>query len=285
MSFLGCGNSQSAPPPPSKNTKTDKSASGDDGDTALDDKSLAKGDFAGWCKEAALSKVTQSKPLAEYFAQFCEGGEPTTLFSSSLLKTAFSGSGAPKLSYIDEISSDTATKTTTAYFGVAIKIPTTIQTYYSEVAPLQGNEATIREMTAAQKATQKTLTITKRTITDKYWKRGWSIRSETSMSSSGVNITTDSTQAQDQYELKADSLYLFTNQTTTATKTIKSLSMVTAGLDIDNSGYLVTVVHLVVDNLGLASVAETTIQDTAKSMIIAMYKLSEKGESSTAGTP
>ncbi len=282
----GCGNTQSSPPPPpsKKATKevTPETQTDPNSSAGPNEQALAKSDFAGWCSEASLTKVTQAAPLKDHFAKLCDGGNPTSLLSSSLLKTAFAGSGAPNLSYIEEISSDTTQKTTTAYFGVAIKIPTDMKTYNAEVAPILGTEAVVREMTAAQKATQKSVTITKRTITDKYWVRGWNVRSETSMLTGGINITTDSIQAQDQYELKADSLYLFTNQTTTSTKTIKSLSMVTAGLDIESSGYLITVVHLVVDNLGLADVAETTIQDTAKSMVIAMYKIAEKGKSSVA---
>lgn len=251
----------------------DSTNTGDDDDST--GAPAGDGDFNGWCKKAGETDVVQ-KTLAEYFGKLCDGDTAKSLFSSTLVKAAYGGSGTPKIKSLADISSDPDKKETTAYFGVGIKLPISAKDHFDKVGPKAGDDAAAKRLATASKATSTLFEIKDTFKNDsKYEVRGWRIHSVNTQTTGGVAIETETVARSDQFELDPGKLYMYTQVTEEGIKTVKEFNMITAGIQIGDSGYLITVAHLVVDNHGLAAVAESKIVETANSLIKSMYKAAE----------
>ncbi len=250
----------------------DDSTKGDDDDNATP---AGDGDFDGWCKKAGETDVVQKK-LSEYFGKLCDGDKAKTLLSSTLVKSAYSGSGTPTLKSLEAITSDKATKETTAYFGVGIKLPISAKDHFEKVGPKAADEGAAKKLAEASKATSTLFEVKHEYPNDgKYQVRGWQIHSINSQSTGGIKIDTESVVRSDQFELDSGKNYMYTQVTEEGIKTVKVFNMITAGIQIGDSGYLLTVAFLTVDNHGLDKVAESKIKETATALIKSMYKAAE----------
>ena len=125
----------------------------------------------------------------------------------------------------------------------------------------------------------------------KYHVRGWRVHSINTQNAGGIDIDTETVARTDQFALKDGSLYAYTQVTEEGISTVKAFNMLTAGIQVDGTGYLLTIAFLTVDNRGLDAVAESKIKDTANALVSAMYKAAEEAggagltESEPAGLP
>lgn len=245
----------------------------------------ASGDFNQWCQLAGQTQVA-SKTLGTYFQDLCSGGQATSLFTTTLVSLAYSGSGTPQVKYIQPISSDSSNSTTSAYFGVGMKLPISIQQHFTQIAPEQGDKDVETKLAEAQGATVQSMTVTPRQESDKYWVRGWAVQAQSTEQESIITLTVQDTVDSDQYQLQNGSLYMYTSvmDQTQPAQTIKDYSLLTAGMQINGTGYLITIAHVVIDNMGLSSVAEDKIKAMALSVIEAMYQTSVPGGASSSSS-
>ena len=112
------------------------------------------------------------------------------------------------------------------------------------------------------------------TDTDTDWVRGWLIHSIGSQTVVIVNVATDYTYQSDQYKF-ADGLYMYTMTLTASVSTMKDYEMMTAGLDFNGTGYLITVGNVAVDDHGIGAVATSTLVTTVQDFATYMYGLSK----------
>jgi hypothetical protein len=284
LASWGC----SAPQPPASSgaakTGTDGTTDGTNGASSdgnqnngnnTDNSSAA--DFSGWCRAASQTQVVQNN-LNQYFGQLCDnGGNPTSLFTGYLVNSAYNGQGDPQIKYVQKISSDSSANTTTAYFAVGIELPISIKQHFDNIAPLEGTQQAASELAAAQGATQGPIDIQPHNPNDRYHVRGWQIHSTTTDNSAGIPLTTETVADDDQYMFKDGSLYMYTTVTTQGIQTIKQFNLLTAGMEINNQGYLLTIAYLVVDNHGLADLAAQKIKTTAIGLIKSMRQAAQNG--------
>ncbi len=271
----------------------DKASEGDDegGGDEGNAEPAGDGDFDGWCSKAGEIKPVQAE-LAEYFGKFCDGGKATALMKSTLVTKAYSGSGKPTLKSIEKLSSDKAKKETTAYFAVGIKLPISIKDHFDKVAPKAGDKTSAERLAKASKAKSTKFEVKDEFKEDgKYHVRGWRVHSINTQNAGGIDIDTETVARTDQFALKDGSLYAYTQVTEEGISTVKAFNMLTAGIQVDGTGYLLTIAFLTVDNRGLDAVAESKIKDTANALVSAMYKAAEEAggagltESEPAGLP
>lgn len=248
---------------------------GDEGDEGGNAEPAGDGDFDGWCAKAGDINTIKSD-LSEYFGKLCDGGKATALLKSTLVSKAFDGSGKPTLKSIEPLSSDKAKKETTAYFAVGIKMPISIKDHFDKVAPKAGDKSSAERLAKASKA--KSTKFDAEEIKDggKYFVRGWKVHSVNTQNTGGIDIETETIARTEQFEIEPGSLYAYTQVTEEGISTVKDFSLLTAGIQVGNSGYLLTVAFLTVDNRGLDKVAESKIKDTATALVTAMYKAAEE---------
>lgn len=238
------------------------------------------GDFDGWCAKGAETSAATGA-LATYFTDLCDNGKATPLFNTTLVNLAYAGSGDPRLKYIQPLSSDSTANTTTAYFGVGIKLPISIQQHFDVVGPKEGTADAQNRLAAAQQAQVQTLNIKPDGVSDKYRLRGWHIHMATSQTTGAIKLVTDTESNNDQYDLEKGSLYMYTTVTNTCTQTIKDFRLLTAGMQVNGTGYLLTVVFLKVGDFGLHDLAQSKIQQTALGLIKSMYQAASAGQGVT----
>lgn len=234
-------------------------------------------DFDGWCEKAGETGVAKDE-LQDLYGDFCKDGKASSTFKSTLLTVVYNGSGEPKLKSLEKMTSDKSTKTTTYKFGVAIKLPISIQTHFDKVGPRAGDEESQKELAEANGATAE-IEVKKEYKNDgEHHVRGWLIYSKNVKKAGAIKITTETEGRSDQFELEESKLYMYTQNTLKGIQTVKKFDMMTAGIQDGNDAYLLTIVDVAVNNKGFASEAEKQLKKTATDTIKAMYKAAADAE-------
>lgn len=237
--------------------------------------------FTEFCELAGETQVAQDE-LADYYGRFCKGGKPTELLTKSLIKGAYDGGETPSMKKIEDWSEDKEAKTTTGFFGNGIALPISAQKHFDTVAPNGGDEETLDSLASAGGAEGKSEvqeTYEKGDLGDTY-ERGWKVHQTISKTIPGINlkVTTETIARTDQWLLKKNSAYLYTSRLLEGVKSIKTFDMFTACLQVGDDAYLLTLAKIEVENKGFHSVAVKEIQNTASSIIKAMYAAAEAAE-------
>jgi hypothetical protein len=253
-----------------------KQAAGKDDDDDDDDSDDAEPvdtggtDFVGWCAKAAETKGIQGA-LGDLYQNLCKGGQPTKLFKQTLVKAAYKGEDSPKISSIVKLYSDPNSKTTKWRFGVGIKLPISIQDHFNKVGPKAGDQAAQQLLITKQGATG-TVAIEQQFAQDgPYHERGWMIHSTINKTVGPLTVTTETRSRSDQYKLVDGNLYLYTQHVEQGIQVVKKFDLVTAGVQIGSSGYLIAMIDLEIETKGPAEATQSQIRKTATDTIKAMY--------------
>ena len=86
----------------------------------------------GWCEAAGKTQISAGK-LAKPYAQLCANGQATTLFTSTLVNGAYTGTGTPTLTNI--VPAVDANGVVSAFVGLGIKMDRTSDSFWTNVAP------------------------------------------------------------------------------------------------------------------------------------------------------
>lgn len=285
-------NQTAAPTKPNKPRPTpdgDDGEDGDDGDDGSDDGSddsssdgsdgaepVDTSALRTFCERAA--ETNAKTKLGEYYDKFCADGQPTSVFSL-LMKSAYAGSGDPKLKKMGEWVEEKEAKTTTGFFGVGIKMSGSITDYFDKVGPKAGDPQEIRKLAGAGGSTVEIAEVLQQHPNDgKYQVRGWTIEQKSSRQIPTINITVTmhTISRTDQYELEKGSAYLFTSYLTESKATLLTFDTFMAGVKVGDSNYLLIVARLKIDNKGFHSVASDSIRSTAMELVKSMYQTADE---------
>ena len=234
--------------------------------------------FQTWCDQAGETDVATGK-LSDYYDRFCEGGKPTTLFTTKLISKAYDGSGekarvTPLLS--EGFVSDN--KTTAILAGVALKLPISAATQFDTVSPLQGDAEKSKKLGAtmfkAETLDIKTLKTHK--ARGKSHVRGWDIQT-TATNSKPVEMTIQFTARNDQYELEKGKAYQYATYIIEGEKkTVVEQVMYSAMVETESGTYIVSQIYIKTENLGKPSIAETTLKNTLVDGAAGIWSVSNK---------
>lgn len=260
----------------------DAGAEDEDEDEAIADTGIDPNDkvFALFCERAAETEVA-AEQLADYLAYFCEDGAPTKLLTGSLIAKAYAGKGTPALKTVEEWSEDKKAKTTTGTFGVGIKLPVSMADHFTKVAPLAGNEEALRAQAEGAGAEVETASVLQEFKEEgKYHIRGWEteLRSSKQIPGVGIKATAHYIARLDQYELEKDKAYLYTNYLVEGKESFVTMDTLTAGLQIGDDAYLLTVSRLGVGNKGFHKVAVTSLQGLASDVVKGNFDAAKAAE-------
>ena len=224
----------------------------------------------GWCTAAAQTSVVKADGMAKLFAQLCNSGKATKLFTDTLVQNAYSGTGSPYMHMINPM--DDSAGTVTAFFGDGMSLPFTSKVEFDTAALNQGSVANAIQLVKDQGDTPGPITsMPLASNPDKGWVRGWTIETISTKSILFIfNIRTDYVSQIDQYDL-GGGYYMYTAQIQKSVETMKDYQLLTAGFDIDGVGYLLTVALITVDDHGQPSIATRTVKDMAERTIQFMY--------------
>lgn len=250
---------------PQKIKDDDVIASGKGGDSAdlIDDN--ASEVFTIFCEKAAQTEAIQ-KNLSDYFEYFCVDGTPTKFLTTTLVESAYEGVGDPIIKKIKDWHDDPKARLTTGFVGVGIKLPISIQEHFEKLAPLAGNEATIQATAEAFGGISEISKVLKTHSNDgEYHVRGWTIEQRASKKLEAIDktVATHTISRMDHYELEKGSVYLYTQYVTESKETIKDMMMLTAGIQIGNDSYLLTISRVVLMNQGFHPLAVEAIKTGA----------------------
>jgi hypothetical protein len=272
---------------PAANSKVSSGESEEIGDEQEEDSgdavaSSADADevYSLFCKRAAETKVVQEE-LGEQFDKLCQNGKPTKLLAKILVKSAFSGSGDPSLKKVAEWEEDKEAKTTSGFFGVGIKLAIDIDRHFDTIAVKGGEKESIDAMAEASGGVAELSKVLEEHKADGlYHVRGWTVESKASRQVEAIktSVSTHTVARSDQFELEKGSVYLYTQYLVESKQTIKDLKMVTAGLKIGASSYLLTVSRVEIDNKGFHPVAMESIRESAAGLTKAMFEASEENQ-------
>ena len=226
---------------------------------------------ASWCANAALTTIAKSASHAQGFAALCNNGQPTALFTS-LVASPYTGGATPAITMISPVAD--ANGQVSAFFGVAQKLPITSAVQWTKVGPEQGVAANEESLMKAQGQTPKSCTVTpEASNTDKFWSRGWTLADNSTQTVLVVTVNTIYNYKADQYDF-GDGSYMYTATfvpPAVSGGTLENYQLLTAGLDLNGTGYLVTVGNLAADDHGIPSEAETAVTATIDNTIKWIY--------------
>lgn len=265
---MACDNGQNQKPPASKQGTDDGTS-----DVAVD---TSQAGFDAWCAAAAETKAVQGT-LAPLFPRFCTNGKATSVLKSTLVKSAFSGSGTPRIKSFEALHSDAATKTTKWTFGVGIKLPISIKDHFDRVGPKAGDQASLQRLAADQGATAEVRIEQTFQADGKYHERGWLIYQKITKPVGPTTVITETRSRNDQYKLMDGKHYLYAQHTEQGLKLIKKFDLLTAGVQINEAGYLLSVVDLEVETTVSSDATESEVKKTALDTIKQMYAAAQQG--------
>ena len=225
---------------------------------------------SGWCAAAGQTTIVKTPGMAKAFGLLCVGDKATDLLATTLVKTAYAGTGSPALQMINPIAA--AGGTVTALFGVGIKLPITSKAEW-DLAPGQGSVANAIQLIKNQGDTPGKVTATPvASNPDKGWARGWTVQNASSKQVAIVTIKTDYITQVDQYNF-GNGYYMYTSQIKKSIDTMKDYQLLTASFDIGGVAYLLSISQIAADDHGFADIAKTTVTDIATATIKFQYTI------------
>jgi len=228
---------------------------------------------AAWCAAAADTQAASQKLSALYDA-ICTGKVANTFFVNTLIPNAYSGSAEPQLYQVSDITNSGGI--VNAFFAIAIKMPITIASHFGSVALRDGEQNTERERITAQGRKPGNVTVTPAASNnDKGWIRGWTIDSPSSAKVGLVTVNTRYVYRQDHYDL-SEGLYMYTSSLQKSYETVTNYQILTAGLDVDGTGYQVMVAKISAQDKGQAAKVKDAVKNIASSLVKFMYNQSTK---------
>ena len=225
---------------------------------------------SGWCAAAGQTAIVKSPGMAKAFGLLCVGGKATELLATTLVKTAYSGTGSPALQMINPIAA--AGGTVTALFGVGIKLPINSKAEWDAAIGQGSAENAIQLIKNVGDTPGKVTATPVASNADKGWVRGWTMQNASSKKVAIVTIKTDYITQIDQYNF-GNGYYMYTSQIKKSIETMKDYQLLTASFDIGGVGYLLTVSQIAADDHGFADIAKTTVTDIATATIKFQYTI------------
>ena len=226
-----------------------------------------------WCAAAADTQAASQKLSALYDA-ICTGKVANTFFVNTLIPNAYSGSAEPQLYQVADITNSGGV--VNAFFAIAIKMPITIASHFESVAPRDGEQSTEREKITAQGRKPGNVTVTPAASNnDKGWIRGWTIDSPSTVKVGLATVSARYVYRQDHYDL-GESLYMYTSSLQKSYETVTNYQILSAGLDVDGTGYQVMVAKISAQDKGQAAKVKDAVKNIASSLVKFMYSQSTK---------
>lgn len=224
-----------------------------------------KKNIATFCTEAKKEAPIKGQ-LGDVFKELCGGSGPTALVDKLIAK-AYAGSGdsAKAIEYIKPIGSKGNITSTLLAVGIKLK---SAKTHFDKVGSKQCDKKSLGKLVEAQQATQDLLEVDDLEAEGKR-KGGCEVESKSSKKVAIITVTTHTKGKNERFELAKD-VYLYTQQTTEAIKTIKEFDLMSAAVQVGDAGYLLAVVKLAVES-PLASAAESELKKTIASVVKTMY--------------
>ena len=236
---------------------------------------LTQGMFS-WCLAAAKTKIVQAAKIAPLFDELCQNGTPTAFFVA-LVSSPYQGSGTLQVQYINPPTDSNGH--VTSLFGVAEKGTLTSEAAFQKNALTQGDQAQITKSIAAGGSTPVSVTVTPvNSNSDQGWVRGWQIHAvSTDQIIPGIlEITSDYTHSDDQYDLGSKSFMLVSQTVQAASNSvIKDLNTLSAAFNGDGGGYLVTLGNVDAADEGVPSVAISTVKSSIVKRLTYVYQLTQ----------
>lgn len=243
-------------------------------------------DFDTWCLRSALTKAIQGYGNND-FSSFCTAGAATNLLKTTLIGTAYNGTGTPNLTFIEPIASDGASKTTHGYFASAIKLPISAQSYFQNVAPQVATPQYQTQLAQANGATLTNFQVLSTFANDgPYEIQGFTLHTVISKTVVVIDVTQDSIVRVDDHDLANNAkLYLYTQVFQSGAQIVKDFRILSAGIQVGNAAYLFNLTRVTVDNKGFAKQAEQELLKTAQSLISTIFSIAAKAPTGNPGTP
>ena len=225
---------------------------------------------SGWCAAAGQTAIVKSAGMAKAFGLLCVGGKATELLATTLVKTAYSGTGSPALQMINPIAA--AGGTVTALFGVGIKLPINSKAEWDAAIGQGSAENAIQLIKNVGDTPGKVTATPVASNADKGWVRGWTMQNASSKKVAIVTIKTDYITQIDQYNF-GNGYYMYTSQIKKSIETMKDYQLLTASFDIGGVGYLLTISQIAADDHGFSDIAKTTVTEIATATIKFQYTI------------
>lgn len=229
--------------------------------------------FDIFCQNAAKTKVVEER-LGAYYDKFCPNGEPSGILKNTLISVAYDGTDVPRLKLVEDWKPDPAAGTTTGYLALGIKIPIKIQDHFQKVGPKAGDPETMKQVLAGSGGTVDIANILESFKEDgPHHVRGWLSEQRVGRQLPGIPIKlyTHTTNRLDQYELEPGVAYLYSSYVAESKESIKEFDIFTAGLQLGDDAYLLTLSRVVLENQGFHEIATVAIQVAANELVKQMY--------------
>jgi hypothetical protein len=269
----GGQNSESIEVLDQKNTSEKTKQNGSNEADAAETANAADNAFADWCKN--VRQASTATKLGKYLDQFCNGTTPTALLTTTLIAKAYTGSGDAGKTVVHIVAprADSAKKTSIFHMGAAIKIPTTSKAHFEKVGPVQGDPEKAKDVGIYPEGSDVTLTILdSRTKSGKFHVRGWTTEAVTETTVIIKVIRTHTITLDDQFDFGTGKAYMFASVLKESKERIKDSVMLTASIETAKGSYLINQTYVEIENDGLHTFAVSQIENTAKQLVLNMYK-------------
>ena len=227
-----------------------------------------------WCQAAWLTLAAKSAAHTSQLSQLCTPDHLATQRFMDLVAASYSGVGTPNLTSTAPMAE--LDGVLTFYFGIAQKLPLTSSQQFSGPAIKQGDVNNEKAQIEAMGQTPVTVAIDPtNTDGDPLWARGWNIADDSIGHIYFPNATATYkvtySYRVDHYDLGSDR-YLYVSTLATATATMTDYELFTAGLDLNGTGYLVTIGTVAINDYGNVPVASTNLTSMVQKTVQFIYQ-------------
>jgi hypothetical protein len=223
----------------------------------------------GWCVAAAKTQVVKSDEHSSQFAQLCtDAGAPTKRFMN-LVGQAYAGTGTPKILSISPLVDDAGT--VSWFFGSAVKLPISSEKQFNNVSVKEGDVEGQKAQATYMGQTPGNISASAVTTNgDKGWVRGWTINKDSSQKVAVRTVKTTYTERADHYDLGNDQ-FMYVSTLVSSKSTIKDYQLLSASLDLNGTGYIISIGNVSTDDYGFPTQAQAAVTTTAQKNVQYIY--------------
>ena len=224
----------------------------------------------GWCVAAAKTKIVKSDEHSAQFAQLCTDADAATKRFMKLVGQAYAGTGTPKILSISPLVDDAGT--VSWFFGSAVKLPISADKQFNNVSVKEGDVEGQKAQATFMGQTPGNISASAETTNgDKGWVRGWALNKDSSQKVAVRTIKTTYTERADHYDLGNDQ-FMYVSTLVSSKSTIKDYQLLSASLDLNGTGYIISIGNVSTDDYGFPTQAQAAVTTTAQKNVQYIYK-------------
>lgn len=227
--------------------------------------------FEVWCKGSGEVRIMSRSGLKAIRDELCNGDQPTELFTKTLIRTAYSGSGTIQFTPLRDLASDSQNRTTGMRFAFAIKIPIDVKTYFDKVSPRGLEPAALKAVVEGPGGTGTVTVLENYSADGIHHLRGVLANQVLVKQVRGRTVNVESDTRTDHFSFVDGEAYMYTTTVMRAISSMVSTDTISALIKVENDSYFINVVDTVVPNRGYPQIAEPELARSTQAGAMALY--------------